>query len=52
MHTAPDIMGGTMAGSTFTAKLLEHILAVRYAVTALTLGKLTMMRMAEGAGQF
>ncbi len=38
MHAAPDIMGGAVTGSTFTAELLEHILAVRYAVTALTLG--------------
>lgn len=45
-------MGGAMAGPAFAAELLEHIFTVRYAVTALTLGKLTVMRMAEGAGQF
>lgn len=52
MHTTPDIMSGAVTGAAFAAELLEHILAVRYAVTALTLGKLTMVRMAEGASQF
>lgn len=52
MHTALDVMGGTMTGSAFTTELLEHVFTMRYAMTALTLGKLAVMRMTEGTGQF